>query len=69
MYTFKNYRTKSALKADVKAGVPVPTFAPGLAKYVTTDGEATLEGPHAPEPHKWYARVLLRSGNVIKVIS
>mgnify|MGYP003347318056 CR=1 FL=1 len=30
-------------------------------------GTAFLEGPHYPEPHRWYAQVEVRDGVVIKV--
>ena len=67
MYTVKNYRTKRALKDAVAAGVAVDTFQPGGIFPATTDGTAYLEGPHYPEPHRWYAQAVLRGGLVIKV--
>ena len=66
MYTVKNYRTKKALKTDVANGVKVATFQPGPF-YAATDGVEFLEGPHYPEPHRWYAQVVLRDGLVIRV--
>lgn len=30
-------------------------------------GPAALEGPHYPEPHKWYASVQVVNGEVVKV--
>tara|TARA_R100001530_G_scaffold110446_1_gene77761 strand:- start:337 stop:579 length:243 start_codon:yes stop_codon:yes gene_type:complete len=79
MYTVRNYRTKKALKADVAAhgeccafdsrcDKAVATFQPGpFAEYAATDGVEFLEGPHYPEPHRWYAEVVLRDGLVIRV--
>lgn len=34
-----------------------------------TDGEAFLEGPHYPRPHTWYAKVQVKDGVVVKVLS
>lgn len=71
MYTHTNYKTKKALKADVAAGVKVTVFQPGpsLSAFgqALKDGVAYLEGPHFPEPHRWYAQIELRDGLVIRV--
>ena len=67
MYTNKNYQTKKALKQDVADGVKVSTFQPGGVFPAKTDGTAFLEGPHYPEPHRWYAQVELVKGLVVKV--
>lgn len=66
MYTVKNYRSKKDLIADVKAGVRVLTFQPGPFP-ATTDGNVALEGPHYPEPHRWYASAVIKDRVVIKV--
>ena len=67
MYTVKNYRTKKALKDDVKAGVKVDTFQPGGMFPAQRDGRITLEGPHYPAPHTWYASATVKDGIVVKV--
>lgn len=67
MYTAVNYKSKKALVEAVKRGDPVRIFAPGSGTPVT-DGIETLEGPHYPEPHKWYARVKMENGLVKKVL-
>ena len=66
MYTVTNYKTKKALKEAVAAGVQVRLYAPGLGQPVE-NGTEYLEGPHYPEPHKWYASVEMRDGVVVKV--
>ena len=66
MYTVKNYKSKKALKADVEAGVVVGVFQPGPFGGADS-GDVTLEGPHYPEPHRWYAKATLRDGAVVKV--
>ena len=68
MYTVINFRTKKALKDAVKAGTPVEVFSPGPFPC-PQNGTVYLEGPHYPEPHKWYAQVTVANGIVIKVTS
>lgn len=68
MYTQKNYKTKKALKDDLAAGVEITVFQPGpFGGTVPTNGTVYLEGPHYPEPHKWYATATLENGKVTKV--
>ena len=35
----------------------------------TRNGQVSVEGPHYPEPHRWYARVEVVDGLVKRVIS
>lgn len=67
MYTEKNYRTKKALKADVNAGVQVRVYQPGGMFPGKTDGTVCVEGPHYPEPHRWYAECEIKKGIITKV--
>lgn len=67
MYTVENFKNKKALKDAVKAGRVVEVFNPGLGGPPPKDGEVTVEGPHSPQPHRWYARVTLAAGRVVKV--
>ena len=66
MYTTKNFKTKKQLKEAVAANEKVTCYSPGPFPC-PTDGEITVEGPHYPEPHKWWARVTLTKGIVTKV--
>tara|TARA_Y100000310_G_scaffold324401_1_gene386204 strand:- start:1468 stop:1674 length:207 start_codon:yes stop_codon:yes gene_type:complete len=67
MYTDKNYRTKKQLVEDVKAGKQVTVFQPGGMFPGKTDGNITIEGPHYPEPHRWYASATIKDSIIIKV--
>ena len=68
MYTDRNFKTKKALKEAVKEGKEVTVFQPGpFGGNIPANGVITLEGPHFPEPHKWYAQATLKDGLVIKV--
>lgn len=68
MYTTINFKTKKALKEAVANGEQVTLFAPGLGSP-KENGTETVEGPHYPKPHSWYARVQVTNGIVTRVIS
>lgn len=53
-YTEINFKTKKALKEAVASGQKVYCYNPGPFP-LTGPRTITLEGPHYPEPHKWYA--------------
>ena len=68
MYTVKNYKTKKALKEDVANGVRVGYFQPGpFGGNEPTDGMIFVEGPHYPEPHRFYAQCEVKDGRIVKV--
>jgi len=67
MYTSTNFQTKKALKEAVTRGDHVTLWNPGPFGGPPTDGECTVEGPHYPQPHRWYARVKVAGGRVVKV--
>lgn len=67
-YTDINFKTKKALKEAVAAGKEVTVYQPGpYGGNLPKDGNVTLEGPHYPEPHKWYAQATLKDGLVVAV--
>lgn len=78
-YTVKNFKTKKDVKTAVAnynanihvSGVLVdavvcynPGVGPDLSHYT---GTVYLEGPHYPEPHKWYAQGEMKNGILVKV--
>ena len=68
MYTERNFKTKKALKGAVLAGDKVTYFQPGpFGGNEPKNGSFSVEGPHYPEPHKWYARCEAKDGFIIKV--
>lgn len=70
MYTIPNFKTKKALKEAVAQGQNVSVFQPNSLDhkdYGDFTGMVTAEGPHYPEPHRWYARLELKNGAVVKV--
>lgn len=66
MYTDVNFKSKKALKDAVASGQRVTYFQPGLGD-TPRDGVIYCEGPHSPQPHKWYAECLCKDGAIVKV--
>ena len=64
MYCDVNFKTKKVLKAYLDAGKPVHVFQPGPFPG-PEDGHITLEGPHYPQTHKWYAQAQIKNGIII----
>jgi hypothetical protein len=82
MYTRINYKTKKALREAVAAwndyvahgcgdNEPphfVAYFQPGpFGGNEPRNGTFCCEGPHYPEPHRWYATCEARDGVIVKV--
>jgi hypothetical protein len=68
VYTVKNYKTKKALKEDVAAGKQVEVYDTAFINpQSTVNGNVTLEGPHYPEPHKWYAQATVKDNIIVSV--
>ena len=66
MYVQPNFPTAKALREAIAEGQKVTVFSPGPFP-APTEGEAFIEGPHYPKPHRWYAKVLVSNGLVTKV--
>lgn len=68
MYTERNFKTKKALKEAVANGEKVAYYQPGpFGGNEPKDGTFCVEGPHYPEPHKWYATCTSKDGYIVKV--
>lgn len=68
MYVDPNFATKKALRDAIAAGQQVTVYSPGPFPCPTS-GRMTVEGPHYPKPHSWYATVLVVDGFVTKVLT
>ena len=66
-YTEKNFKSKKELREAVANGAEVSCFNPGMGGPLPLTGKVYLEGPHYPQPHKWYAEAWLENGFVVKV--
>lgn len=68
MYTNVNFKTKKALKEAVARGDKLGYYQPGpFGGNEPQNGDIFLEGPHYPEPHRWYAQADVRDGYIVKV--
>jgi hypothetical protein len=68
MYVDPNFPTKKALKEAVASGRDIAYFQPGpFGGNEPTNGSIFIEGPHFPEPHRWYAQATVKDGRIIKV--
>ena len=71
MYAFGNPKSKKELKSWIDARRQVQAYLPNadVTGFATqTDGSALIEGPHYPQPHRWYAQVILKDGIIVKVV-
>ena len=66
MYTNINFKTKKAFKEAVAKGEKVTLYSPGIGEP-RQNGIEYVEGPHYPEPHRWYAEVKVKDGLVVSV--
>lgn len=64
-YTYRNFKTKKALKEAVATRQEVSVYQPGPFGPLVKDGNCTLEGPHYPEPHRWYASCQVEGGVIV----
>lgn len=67
MYTEKNYKTKKELITDYKNGVDIYVYQPNAMFPVNGNGNVSIEGPHYPKPHSWYARAEIENFIIKKV--
>lgn len=65
-YSTVNFKTKKELVAAVKAGRSIGVYSPGPFP-VTQNGKVVIEGPHYPQPHRWYASAEVSNGVIVKV--
>ena len=68
MYCDRNFKTKKALREAVTKGETISVYQPGpFGSGCVDSGLVTVEGPHYPSAHTWYARVRVVGGRVVTV--
>ena len=67
MYVSPNFKTKKDLKEAISKGEFVEAFSPGPFPC-PENGKVTVEGPHYPQPHKWYGTVMVEDKRVVAVL-
>ena len=60
-----DFKTKKEFKAAFAAGRHIATYSPGIFPSCT-DCTDTVEAP--AHYHKWYARVLVKDGYIVKIL-
>lgn len=69
-YTVKNFKSKKAIREAIASGEQVEVFQPNgdlFGVKLPTNGEIALEGPHYPEPHRWYGTGKLVNGVLVSI--
>jgi len=68
MYFSRNFQSKAEARRAIAEGAEVTVFQPGpFGGSPITDGNYTVEGPHYPQPHKFYGIVTVKDGKVVAV--
>ena len=68
MYTVHNFKTKKSLKEALARGEKIEVYQPG--PFATPDPinkTVCLEGPHYPEPHRWYATAVVENSIIVRI--
>ena len=66
-YVDPDFKSKKAFKESVVAGGKHYVYNPSGMFPTTQNGTTTVEGPHYPKPHRWYASVVVKDGVVVSV--
>ena len=66
-YVIRNFKTKKAFMEAVKNGEELSLYNPSGMFPTNQNGIEFVEGPHYPQPHRWYARVEMEDGIVKEV--
>jgi hypothetical protein len=68
MYCDHNFQSKKELKEAVAQGMAFGLYQPGpFGGGDYRNGTFAVEGPHYPQPHRWYAQVTMKDGRPVKV--
>jgi hypothetical protein len=65
-YVDPDFVSKKQLKDALAKGQNVDVYQPGLGT-VPDNGTVSLEGPHYPRAHSWYAMGTMKDGKLVKV--
>lgn len=65
-YVDPNFKTKKELREAITNGKYIDVYQPGLGS-IPLNGKVYIEGPHYPEPHRWYAEGTMKDGKLISI--
>lgn len=66
-YVRTDYKSKKLFKEAVAAGVKHSPYNPSGMFPVEQNGRVSIEGPHYPKAHTWYADCDIVDGVITKV--
>lgn len=66
-YVDPNYKSKKEFKDAVLTGRKHYPYNPSGMFPVERNGRVSIEGPHYPQAHKWYADCDVVDGVIVKV--
>ena len=67
-YTTKDFPSKKAIKEALVRGEVVTCYQPGLGPCLSNwTGSVTIEGPHFPKPHRFYATGMMKNGQLVSI--
>lgn len=68
-YVTGNPKSKAELRRRIAAGEAFKVFQPGpRGNEFIECGTCTVEGPHYPEPHRWYGIVKVNAAGLIESV-
>jgi len=69
MYTqFDEFKSGKALREAVKSGRQISVWQPGPFGPEVKDGVGVVEGPQYPKPHRFYVKVEVKDGIIVKTL-
>lgn len=66
-YTVKNYKSGKAIRDAFLSGEQIRVYQPGPFGPHVSDGDEVIEGPHYPEPHRFYLKVRVENGVIVGI--
>jgi len=68
-YLYPNLKSKKAYKEAIKAGqcITAKENTPYEEVPVVNSSRCHFEGPHSPEPHKFYGVAVVKDGRVVSI--
>ena len=69
-YVKPNFPSKKSFIQAVKDGMSVMIYQPNEDLFnsrIPSDGTISIEGPHYPAAHTWYATVTLKNGKIVSI--
>jgi hypothetical protein len=67
MYVTPNFPSKAAARRAIAAGTKVELILYGPFDKLIDNGTVAVEGPHYPQPHKWWGTAHVKGGRVVKI--